>query len=142
MPILKKAVTFLPNHPSFILRSSFDWDLEDDYWICGGRYKYIRSRTSANGMPDFYYLLMNKKPISEIQRLLDCLDALVGCLETAVVVGGGLHALVLNLDVELDLRLCFRTTYATMSPLVPSFTPPKYLITTTRMLVSSPWTKL
>ena len=70
MPILKKAVTFLPNHPSFILRSSFDWDLEDDYWICGGRYKYIRSRASANGMPDFYYLLMNKNQYQRFSYFL------------------------------------------------------------------------
>ena len=24
------------DHPSIILRSSFDWELEDDYWIYGG----------------------------------------------------------------------------------------------------------
>ena len=44
----EKVVTFLPNHPSFILRSSFvhpsfilrssfDWGYEDDYWISPGR---------------------------------------------------------------------------------------------------------
>src|SRR5574344_117725 len=51
------------------------------------------------------------KSISEIQRLLDSLDALVCSLETAVVVSGGLHAVVLHLDVEFNLRLCSRRTH-------------------------------
>ena len=40
----EKVVTFLSIilrssfvHPSFILRSSFDWGYEDDYWISPGR---------------------------------------------------------------------------------------------------------
>ena len=33
----EKVVTLLPDHPSFILRSSFDWGYEDDYWISPGR---------------------------------------------------------------------------------------------------------
>ena len=38
MPILKSSHFFVQSsfdHPSFILRSSFDWGLEDDYWSIG-----------------------------------------------------------------------------------------------------------
>ena len=96
MPILKKLSLFCQSsfdHPSIILRSSFDWGLEDDYWSIGESLREILF---------FGCRLCRHGDVLGVGQMVVA-DGVVGEVDAVEGLGEGVESLLTAVGLELTL---------------------------------------